>query len=64
MLEIRGGARSCAKRRWIEQAAPRGQENEARETAANLEAARADVLVRQAVARKVDDRPQEERTKS
>jgi hypothetical protein len=64
VLEVRGGARRCAERRRIERAAPRGQEKEARETAANLEAARADVLVRQAVARKVHNRPQEERTKS
>lgn len=57
VLEIRGGARRGAKRRRIERASPRGEEEEARKTAANLEAARADVLVRQAVAREVEDRP-------
>ena len=39
-------------------AAARGEEDEARETAADLEAARADVLVRQPIAREVEDRAQ------
>jgi len=50
VLEVRGGARRGTERRRIERAAPRGEEDEARETAGDLEAARADVLVRQAVA--------------
>ena len=61
VLEVGGGARRGTERRRIERAAARGEEDEARETAADLEAARADVLVRQAVAREVEDRPQEER---
>jgi hypothetical protein len=61
VLEVRGGARRGAKRRRIERASPRGEEQEARETAADLEATRVDVLVRQAVAREVEDRPEEER---
>jgi len=54
VLEVRGRARRRTERRRIEQAAARGEEDEARETAADLEAARADVLVRQAVAGKVE----------
>jgi hypothetical protein len=61
VLEVRGGARRGAKHRRIERASPRGEEQEARETAADLEATRADVLVRQAVPREVEDRPEEER---
>jgi hypothetical protein len=57
VLEVRGGARRGAKCRWIERASARGQEQEARETAADLEATRADVLMGQAVAREVEDRP-------
>jgi hypothetical protein len=61
VLEVGGGTRGGTKRRRIERAAARGEEDEARETAADLEAARADVLVRQTVACEVEDRPQEER---
>jgi cold shock protein len=61
VLEVRGGARRGAKRRRIERASPRGEEQDARETAADLEATRADVLVWQAVAREVEDRSEEER---
>jgi hypothetical protein len=57
VLEVRGGARRGAERRWIEGASPRGQEQQTRETAADLEAARADVLMGEAVASKVEDRP-------
>jgi hypothetical protein len=61
VLEVRGGARGGAKRRRIERASPRGEEDDARETAPDLEATRADVLVRQAVAREVEDRAEQER---
>jgi hypothetical protein len=57
VLEVRGGTRRGAKCRWIERASARGQEQEARETAANLEATRADVPMGQAIASKVEDRP-------
>jgi hypothetical protein len=61
VLEVRGGARRRAKRRRIERASPRGEEQETRETAADLEVTRADVPMGQAVAREVEDRPEEER---
>lgn len=51
VLEIGSGTRCGANGRRIEQAAPRGEEDYARETAAHLDATRADVLVRQAIAR-------------
>ena len=57
VLEVGGGACGGAKRRRIERAAPRGEKEDARETAADLEATRGDVLVRQAVTREVEDRP-------
>jgi hypothetical protein len=57
VLEVRSGARRRANCRWIEGASPRGEEQEARKTAADLEATRAEVLMRQAVAREVEDRP-------
>src|SRR6266702_1286966 len=61
VLEVGCGARPGAERRRIERAAACGEEDEARETAADLEAARADVLVRQPIAREVKDRAQQER---
>ena len=61
MLEVGCGARRGPERCWIERAAARGEEDKADETATDLEAARADVLVRQTVAREVEDRPQQER---
>jgi hypothetical protein len=57
VLEVRSGTRRPTKRRRIERASPRGKKKEARKTAADLEATRADVLVRQAIAREVDDGP-------
>jgi hypothetical protein len=56
VLEVGGGACGSAKRGRIEQAAPRGEREEAGETAADLEAAQGDVFVRQAVTREVEDR--------
>ena len=61
VLEVRGGACGGAKRRRIERPSPRGKKEEAGETAADLEAMRRDVLVRQAVTREVKHRSQEER---
>jgi hypothetical protein len=61
VLEVRGGARRGAKCRWIERASARGQEQEARETAADLELTRPEVLMRQSVTREVEDRPEQER---
>lgn len=64
VLEVRSGTRHGAKRRRIERASPHGEQEDARETAADLEATRADVLVRQAIARKMEDWAQEERRES
>jgi len=58
VLEVGCGARPGAERCRIERAAARGEEDEARETAADLEAARANVLVRQPIGREVEDRAQ------
>jgi hypothetical protein len=64
VFEVGSGTRRGAKRRRIEWASPRGQENEARETAADLEATRAEVLVRQAITCEVEDWSCEERRES
>jgi hypothetical protein len=64
VLEVWCGARSGAERCRIKRAAACGEEDEARETAADLEAARADVLVRQPIASEVEDRAQQERRES
>ena len=57
MLEVWRGARRSAKGRRIERASPRGEEEDAREAAADLEPTRREVSVRNAVARDVEDRP-------
>jgi hypothetical protein len=57
VLEVGGGTRCGAKRHRIEWASPRGEEKETRKTAADLEATRAEVLVRQAITREVEDWP-------
>jgi hypothetical protein len=64
VLEVGCGARRGAERRRIERATARGEEDEARETAADLEAARADVLVRQPIAREMKDRTEQDRRES
>jgi len=64
VLEVRGGTRHGAKRRRIERASPPGEEEDTRKTAANLEATRVDVLVRQAIACEVEDWPKDERRTS
>jgi len=64
VLEVGCGARPSAERCRIERAAARGEEDEACETAADLEAARADILVRQPIAREVEDRAKQERRES
>jgi hypothetical protein len=61
VLEIGSGTRCGANRRRIERASPRSEEDHARDTATNLDATRADVLVRQAIAREMKDWPEEER---
>jgi hypothetical protein len=60
VLEVRRGARRSAKCRWIERAPPRGEEEDAREAAADLEPTRVEVSVRNAVARDVENRPQKQ----
>jgi hypothetical protein len=57
VLEVGGGTRRGAKRRRIEWASPYGEQKDARETAAEFEATRVEVLVRQAIACEVEDRP-------
>ena len=64
VLEVGGRTRRGAKRRRIERASPRSEEKDACDATGDLEVTRAEVLVRQTVAREVDDRPQEERRKS
>ena len=61
VLEVRGGARRRTERRGIERASPRGQEKDAREPASDLQVRRMNVLVRQAIAREVEKRPDEQR---
>jgi hypothetical protein len=61
VLEIRGGACRRTERGGIERASAHGKEQEASETAADLEPSRMNVLVRQAIAREVEDRPDEQR---
>jgi hypothetical protein len=60
VLEVRCGARRSAKCRRIERASPQGEEEDARQAAADLEPTRAEVSVRNAVARDVENRPQKE----
>jgi hypothetical protein len=58
MLEVRHGARCGAKCRRIERASPRSEQEDAHETAADLEPTRVEVSVRNAVARDVEKRPE------
>ena len=64
VLEVRGRACRRTKRGGIEWASPHGQESEARETTADLEPLRVDVLMRQAIACEVKCRPDEQRRES
>ena len=57
VLEVRRGARRSAECRRIERASPRGEEEDARQGAADLEPTRAEVSVRDAIARDVENRP-------
>jgi hypothetical protein len=61
VLQVGGGAGRSAKCRGIEWASPHGEEDDAREAAPDLEPTRAEVSVRDAVARDVQHRPQNER---
>jgi hypothetical protein len=60
VLEVRGRTRRGTKRRRIEWASPHREKDETREPAADLEASRMDVFVRQAIARKVEERSEEQ----
>jgi hypothetical protein len=60
VFEIRSGARERAKRRRIERPTPRGEESDACDTGPDLEPSRVKVSVRNAVAREVESRPQQE----
>ena len=57
VLEVRRGAHCSAECRRIEQASSYGDEENACETAGDLELTRAEVSVRNAVARNVENRP-------
>jgi hypothetical protein len=59
VFEVRGGACRCTKRRRIEESSPHAEEDETREPAADLEASRMDVFMRQAIAREMEDWPEE-----
>jgi hypothetical protein len=61
MLKIRCRAGRCSESRRIQRAAPAGEEREAHESATDLEAAGADVLVWHTIAREMEDRPEEDR---
>ena len=60
MLEVRRGARCSAKCRRIERSSPRREKEDARDAAADLEATRVEVSVRNAIARKMENRPKEQ----
>jgi hypothetical protein len=60
VLEVRRGARCGSECRRIERASPSGEEKDARQAASYLEPTRAEVSVRNAVARDVENRPQQE----
>jgi hypothetical protein len=64
VLEVRSGACRSAKRRRIEWAPPRGEEKDARDTAAEFETSRMEVPMRQPIAREVEHWPEEERRES
>jgi len=61
VLEIRSRTGGTAQRRRVEDAPPRGEENEGSEPATDLDGSGMDVLVRHAIAREVQQRPDEER---
>lgn len=60
VLEIGGGARRSAERRWIEHASNPREQGKACNPARDLEATGADVLMRDAVSQEVEDRPDED----
>ena len=60
MLEVGRGACCSAECRRIERASPRGEEEHARDTAADLEPTRLEVSVREAVAGDVEKGPEKE----
>jgi hypothetical protein len=60
VLEVGRGARRSSECRRIERASSDGEEEDSRETAGDLEPTRAEVSVRYAVARNVENRPQNE----
>ena len=61
VLEVGRGARCSAKCRRVERAASRSEQQDAPQAAADLEPTRVKVLVRNAVAGDVENRPQQER---
>jgi hypothetical protein len=64
VLEVGGGACRSSKRRRIEWPSPRGEEKDARDTAAKFEASRVEIPMRQPIAREVQHWPEEERRES
>jgi hypothetical protein len=59
VLEVRGRACHSTKRGGIERTSPHSKETDACETGADLEPRRVDVLMWQAIAGEVKDRPNE-----
>ena len=60
VLEVRRGTRRSAKCRRIERSSPHGEQEDASEAAADLEPTRAEVSVRNAIARNVENWPKED----
>ena len=60
VLEVRRGARRSAKCCRIERSSPHGEKENAREAAADLEPTRVEVSVRNAIASKMENRPEEQ----
>jgi len=60
VLQVGRGARGGPECRRIERASPSGEEEDARQAATDLEPARVEVSVRNAVACQVENRPEEE----
>jgi hypothetical protein len=60
MLQIGSRARRCSERRRIQRPAPAGEERKAHHPTPDFEAAGADVSVRQAVAREVEEWPNQD----
>lgn len=61
VLEVWSGTCGATERRRIEETSPRSEKEEGRESATDLDTCGVKVLVRQAIARQVKQRPDDER---